>query len=109
MNLFFAHSKTIEFRIHESTCNFDKILLYALVCTSILKYAENFNETLSVNSITMKQVIEDHLNPELSKKVLEYLEERKTTFSNSGGGFKGQWKTIEQVWMENDSKFTKKL
>lgn len=105
LNFFFAHSKTIEFRIHEATTNFDKILMYLLTCVAILKYAENFEKTLSNDKITLKQMVEDHYPADIASRIMYYWDMRHTTFCTTEGGFKSGWKNVEQTWFNNDKTF----
>lgn len=109
LNLFFAHSNTVEMRVCEATTNFDKILKYMLICVAILKYAENFKNVFSANGVTMENVIRDHYPEEISKQLINYLLERKNLFCNTNGGFKSQWKNVEAELFENDKTYRNEL
>lgn len=109
LNLFFAHSNTLEMRIHEATTNFDKILHYMLLCVAILKYAEKFSLVFSTNKTTIKEILEDYYPKELSSQLLEYYEGRKETFCNSTGGFKSGWKVLEEKLFNDDKNYKKAI
>lgn len=109
LNLFFAHSKTVEFRICEATFNFDKILIFLLTCVAILKYAENYSITLSEQPITLKEILKDHFPDDLANQIMNYWTKRKLIYGNSDGTFKVDWKGIEGGMMINDKNFTNKL
>lgn len=109
LNLFFAHSRTIEMRIHEASTNFDKILFYMLTSVAILKYAENFNKTLSEENITMNTIIREEFDKELADQIMNYLNIRQNLFCNLTGGFKSSWKGVEQGWMDNDKTYSNKI
>jgi hypothetical protein len=96
LNLFFSHSKTIEFRISEGTTNFDKILLYMCLNVAILKYAENFEKVFNQKEIFVEQIIKDHFPEKESKYIIDYLEVRKTKYCNVNGSFRSNWKSIEE-------------
>lgn len=92
-------------RIHEGTTNFDKIFMYLLTCVAILKYAENFEKTLSKEKITLKEIVESHFPIAMASRIMYYWNMRHNTFCNNDGGFKSAWKIIEQSWFEQDKNF----
>lgn len=105
LNLFFSHSRTVEFRVHEASTNFHKILYFMCLNVAILKYAENFEKVLGNNEITIEQILKDHFSEEIASEIKKYFEDRKARFCNVNGNFKSSWKTIEEDWFENDKKF----
>lgn len=106
LNFFFAHSKTIEFRIHETTANFDKLLIYMLTCVAILKYAENFKSVFT-ETVTLKDIIDDYFPETAAKQIMDYWQTRRSTFCNSNDKtFKSRWKDIENAYYNADSKFS---
>lgn len=108
LNLFFAHSKTVEFRISEATGNFDKILMLILTYSAILKYAENFTLCLSIAPVTLKHIIDDHFPKNLADQILGYWNDRKSNFTD-GKTFKTAYKNIELHYMSKDKDFVNKL
>lgn len=111
LNLFFSHSRTVEFRVHEATTNFDKIFNYLAINTAILKYAENFEKVLNGTKISIKDILNDHFPADIVANLLEYLQYRKSTFCASNDNFKTNWKTIEEAWYQGDKSYktTKKI
>ncbi len=105
LNLFFSKIHTVEFRIHEGSTNSTKILSWMLLCSSILKYAENIKRGLSLKKLTIKEILEDQLPEKYSEYLMAYLNHRHGVFFNENGEYKS-WKTIEKLWFSKDSEFT---
>lgn len=105
LNLFFSNSRTVEMRIHEATTNFSKVFAYLCICVSILKYAENFTKVFSSKSISLEDIIKNHFDEKTSNVLINYMKMRKQLFCTTAGGFKSNWKSIEQQWLEDDKNF----
>jgi len=104
LNLFFAHSRTIEFRISEATTNFNKVLMFMCLGSAILKYAENFDKSFH-DEISLNGIIKASFRPKLATYLIDYFEFRKNLFCTSTGSFKSTHKSIETTWFDNDCKF----
>lgn len=105
LNMFFSHSRTVEFRIHEASANFDKILLYMCICTAILNYAKNFDSVLSNEKITMDDILKDSFPTKIAAHLKEYLKTRKSVFCTISDTFKSNWSSVEKTWMDSDKNF----
>lgn len=109
LNLFFAKSGTVEFRIHEATINFDKILAFMLTNVAILKYAENFSKTLDkkkVSKITLEEILHSELPKELAENLMSHWTKRRETFTGSSTGVKFlDYKLIEETYRREDKTF----
>jgi hypothetical protein len=104
LNLFFSNSRTIEFRIHEASTNFEKILYYLCLNVAILKYAEKFEKVFSKEAITLTDIIKDHFPEKIANTISGYLAMRQNTFC-TGGKFNTDWKNIEASWYDKDKLF----
>ncbi len=104
LNLFFSKIHTVEFRLHEGSTNITKALSWMLICSSILKYAEDIKRGLSLKILTLKEILEDQLPSKYSEYLMEYLKFRQGTFFNENGEYKS-YKTIEKLWFSKDSEF----
>jgi hypothetical protein len=87
INLYFAKSGTVEFRMHTPTINVFKVLNWLFICIAIVKYAEE--NTLKIlgakDKINLNEVLSVYNNlDEEGLKVSEYLQEyvlsRKESF-----------------------------
>jgi hypothetical protein len=105
---FFSPAETIEFRVHEATVNPNKTFMYMLLCTSILKYAENTRLGLSTKPLTIEQVLSSHLPKEMSSHIQSYLTMRKSNFKTVMGEFKKDWESIENKWLAEDASYVYK-
>lgn len=75
INMLFGEKvKTIEFRVHNATTNFDKLVNWLYICMAILNYAENGTPK---NSIKLKDVIEFSYGDNTTKILMDYIAERK--------------------------------
>lgn len=104
LNLFFSKIHTVEFRLHEGSTNTTKVLSWMLICSSILKYAEDIKRGLSLKILTLKEILEDQLPNKYSEYLMEYLKFRHNTFFNENGEYKS-YKTIEKLWFGKDNEF----
>lgn len=84
-------AKTLEFRIHNGTLNFKKILAWLKICVAITWFSENHQKaifngyyadpvTKATLPITLDLVIK-LAYPKTSKVLLSYIEERKSLFN----------------------------
>jgi hypothetical protein len=104
LNLFFSKIHTVEFRLMEGSTNSTKILCWMLICSSILKYAENIKRGLETKILTLKDILEDQLPEKYSKYIMEYLALRHTIFFNENNEYKS-YKAIEKVFFSKDNEF----
>lgn len=75
INMLFGEKvKTVEFRVHNATTNFNKLVNWLYICMAILNYAENGTPN---NSIKLKDVIEFSYGDNTSKILMDYITERK--------------------------------
>jgi hypothetical protein len=102
---FFSPAETIEWRIHEATTNFTKVMCFMLLCVSIMKYAESTKVALSKKSLSIQEVLKNYLPQELADYVYEYLKARKSTFMNANGSFKQDYTSIENKWLAADANY----
>ena len=85
-----VNAKTLEFRLHNGTLNFKKVLAWLKICVAFTWFAENHQKSIFrnyyVDPIT-KASLPINLNliltlayPKTHKVLLSYIEERKTLF-----------------------------
>ena len=75
INMLFGNNiKTVEFRIHNATTNFDKLVNWLYICMAILNYAENGTPN---NKITLADVIEFSYGIDTAIILNGYIKERK--------------------------------
>ena len=72
--LFGSNVKTVEFRVHNATTNFDKLVNWLYICMAILNYAE---DGTPMDKITLKDVIEFSYSEDTSSVLIDYISERK--------------------------------
>jgi hypothetical protein len=82
---YIKNGSTIEFRSHEPTLNFQKIINWLLIISATVKYTKaNTDYILNKNKITLSNVIDVYSNSSFEKKVStylkEYIKERTITF-----------------------------
>lgn len=105
LNLFFTKLETIEFRCMEGTTNFTKTAIWLLTCASILRYAEDTRSCFTKTSITLEEILQDHLGKELAEYCMEYYKARNRAFF-VGGGYKSGFASVEKKWFKDDEDFT---
>jgi len=86
--LLFGNKQTIEFRIHTPTYDINKIMNYFIVCTSIVNFIKNnqnsilsstnFCSKINFNNILYKEI----KNPRLVENVLDYIDSRNKYIYN---------------------------
>ena len=101
---FFSPAKTIEFRIHEATLNYNKIFSYMLICNAILQYANNIRLCFSKDEVLLTDIIRNTYNKSVSDYLEDYLKLRHKTFFYNNK-FISDWKSIEQNWYNNEENF----
>lgn len=104
LNLYFSKIGTIEFRAEPGSTNFCKIMIWMLTCASILKYAENVKTCLTIKSVTLKEVLTEHLGDKYASYIMEYYMMRYNVFFNKDGGYKN-YKIVEDKWFKDDPQF----
>lgn len=87
---FFSNNRTVEFRIHTPTLNFDKILLWMLFINSILEQSKSGKEPTSIKSM-VKSIYNNKVGEILSK----YLDIRKRWYT------KRDMYGIGEVYLDN--------
>lgn len=89
INLCFkTHGKTMEFRVHESTFNQEKIINWLFICAALLKYTElNY---LKINKIpisrcyfNLKDILKEVYPNEISSQLITYCKYREEFFKES--------------------------
>ncbi len=84
-------NKTIEFRIHSGTSNFNKIKNWIKVCMAFVNYADNYlediiNDRVIINGKTEPLTLQNiilKVFPKTGPKLNIYLEERKKLFEDN--------------------------
>lgn len=105
LNLYFSNIGTIEFRSMEGSTNPTKILVWLIICASILKYAEDIKRGLLIRSLTLKEILLENVGDKYTNYIMQYLDIKNKTFFESNGLYKGNWKGIEKTWFSQDSTF----
>jgi len=84
--LLFSNSRTVEFRLHQSTIHYSVMMHWMLICSSILTYAEKNQDQIlqQKDKISLLDVIAPikDINPEIFKKLDTYIEFRRDLFNN---------------------------
>lgn len=65
VNSVFSKSHTIEFRLHTATTNFNKVINWILICSAIVKYAENHTKDIvsgKLNDIKLDTILSGYTN-----------------------------------------------
>lgn len=76
---FFSDNKTVEFRIHVPTLNFDKIVLWMLFINAVLTHVRSGDKKPS----SVRNLINSVYSSTLSEKLNKYLELRTKWYGNS--------------------------
>lgn len=97
VNSVFSSSRTIEFRLHTATLNFEKTLNWILICSAIVKFANTHTKEIisgKISKISLSEVIYGYTNNFRDKKTTnetglfvhkylnEYINTRKVYFAN---------------------------
>lgn len=103
LNLFFSPTHTVEWRCHEGTVNKDKALTWLIICASVMRYAENIKECLSLKSITLQDILKEYMTNAEVEKIMNYLKKRNSYFFTSDGkSFKSSHADVEKKWFKED-------
>lgn len=126
---FFSPSGTVEFRVHEPTTNFTKVINWLTICLSICKFAENnAYDVLSLKSFSLDELF-SKMTPSVGSQktkdfyngffdqLREYVEWRKNHYQeiyklahkNSGGSISGVNEEMARLFsddMSEDSHFS---
>lgn len=84
-------NKTLEFRLHAGTFNYDKVLLWMLLCIAIIEYTKKRVDqlhtlrTLSLNTIIEEFASMHSLDPSQKRVLKQYVEARKKFFAICAG------------------------
>lgn len=75
---------TIEYRLHEPTLNFYKIISWLLIISALTKYSEKFKDDIINNKIkiSLRDVIIEIYPEEVAMYLIKYIKERTIYFSN---------------------------
>lgn len=81
----FEKSSTIEFRLHEPTTNYQKIISWLLIIVAITKYAKKYNTDIINNElkISLMKIILDIYPPDVASYLNKYIKHRTIAHSNS--------------------------
>lgn len=85
LNLFNSTgSGTIEFRLHEPTLNFYKIMSWLLITSALVKYSNKYQDQIINNKIkiSLKDVMIEIYPQNVATYLIEYIKERTIYFSN---------------------------
>jgi hypothetical protein len=83
-------SKTLEFRVHSGTSNFNKIKNWLKVCMAFVHFVNEYPDEVvnnnviingKIHSLTLFNIIKK-VFPKSSDKLISYLEDRKSKFEN---------------------------
>lgn len=84
--LLFSNSRTVEFRLHQSTIHYSVMMHWLLICSSILNYAEKYQDKIlrSREKITLMDVLSPikEVNPKIFETLSNYIYYRRTEFNN---------------------------
>lgn len=77
------NAKTIEFRPHSASLNYEKIKNWVLICMSIIKYAEDNSHNYEVlnNPISLNDVIFNAFKKDQYERLMLYIDKRKDKFN----------------------------
>lgn len=73
ISLIFGSRGTVEFRIHNPTIDPNKIVNWLLICSAILKYAEEHTDELINSTLNSSKSLFDIIKSVYSKSVTNYL------------------------------------
>ena len=104
---FMTDGQTIEFRLHEPTLNYEKILLWLLICSAMVKYTKKHtNFILSKNKISLSDIFnvykETDYGTEVANLLSGYVRHRTNLFMEifSRGGY------ADASFLNKDTQFT---
>ena len=81
--------KTIEFRVHVPTFNFDKISYWLFICSAILAYTENNRTKLlarlssSLKEINLFEILSEVYPKPIVNKIMQYMDIRKYFYEDN--------------------------
>lgn len=104
LNLFFSEANTVEWRIHEASTNYDKILAWLLICCAITTYAEKTKRCLCLTSLNILDIIIEYFDNKMASVLIEYLKERRNLFYSESSGWH-DYAIPEAKWLERDNKY----
>lgn len=88
----FSDKRTVEFRVHTPTFNYDKIINWVYICNAILKYVEKHSFSIIFkmqnNDIKLKDIINDvygNVNASVASALINYIEYRKHNYYTKDG------------------------
>lgn len=85
LNLFNSTSTgTIEFRLHEPTLNFYKVISWLLITSALVKYSQKYQEEILSNKIkiSLRDVMIEIYPQKVAEYLIGYIKERTIYFSN---------------------------
>lgn len=84
LNLF-GKSKTIEFRLHEPTTNYQKIISWLFIVSGITQYSKKYREDIIDDKIKikLKDVITDIYPADIASYLNDYIKARTLQFKDS--------------------------
>jgi hypothetical protein len=86
LNLFSkGGSGTIEFRLHEPTTNYQKVLLWLFIITGLTQYAKKYSSKIVKDEIkiVLKDVIKDIYPSSISSFINEYIKDRTLNYTST--------------------------
>lgn len=92
-------TKTIEFRLHSATLNFEKIYMWMLICSGIVKYAEE-----NIIEEDKQYLLKDIINYAFKKKsntINNYIEHRKNVFNLNSEAEKLEYHKLKEKQIIN--------
>lgn len=113
MNMFFSPRNTVEFRLHEGTTNFQKMVNWLFICNAIVRYAQRNAQDIISSSLTKKITVKQVFNyykdqfsgseqaAFLSDYLYAYFKSRKEAFEKdvTKGDLVSQW------WINEDKEY----
>lgn len=101
----FSNSGTIEFRLHEPTTSYHKILLWMGIITTMVKYAiNNTNDIINGSKISLFDVVNTIEDEKFRDILINYIKERIIIFTSEFN--QGQYNSSE--YLRKDKTYSNK-
>jgi hypothetical protein len=104
---FMTNGHTIEFRLHEPSLNYQKIVLWLMICAAMIKYAkQNTNNILKAESkIMFTDIFDTYKGTEYGDKVAGFLAEYVNFRTNNFMQLFSKGNYADDSFLKNDKKF----
>lgn len=74
------NSKTLEFRPHSATMNFNKIRNWTKICFAFCRFVEDYKSLINTGKVSLEDVIAK-VYPKTGESLIKYIKERKQVFT----------------------------